>query len=53
MSETEHPHAEPAELDMDVGVGGQLADLPLTQSRLMAQIAVERPGMSTQNFTAE
>src|SRR5215472_8589314 len=28
MGEAEHPHAEPAELDMDVGTGGQLADLP-------------------------
>src|SRR5262244_1941701 len=28
MGEPEHPHAEPAEFDMDVGTGGQLADLP-------------------------
>jgi hypothetical protein len=27
MGEPEHPHAEPAELDMDVWAGRQLADL--------------------------
>src|SRR6516225_7204157 len=39
MSEPEHPHAEPAELDMDVRAGRQLADLPVPPGENLVPLA--------------
>jgi len=37
--EAEHPHAEPAELDVQVGAGGQLADTPAPLGEDLAALA--------------
>ena len=39
MGETEHPHTEPAELDMDVRAGRQLADLPAPRGEHLVTLA--------------
>src|SRR5271166_3641757 len=39
MGEPEHPHAKPAELDMDIGAGRQLADLPTPRGEDLVALA--------------